>query len=49
MSRLLINNGYVVTVDAKRNVFPGGFVAVDGGSIAAVGPSARGTRAGRIR
>ncbi len=41
MSRLLINNGYVVTVDARRNVFPGGFVAVDGNSIAAVGPSSK--------
>ena len=39
MSRILIANGYVVTVDAARNVYPGGFVAVDGGKISAVGPS----------
>ena len=37
MSRVLIANGYVVTVDADRNVHPGGFVAVDGGVISAVG------------
>ena len=41
MSRVLIANGYVVTVDADRNVYPGGFVAVDGGVISAVGPAAR--------
>ena len=37
MARLLIVNGYVVTVDAARNVFPGGYVATDGPNIAAVG------------
>jgi 5-methylthioadenosine/S-adenosylhomocysteine deaminase len=41
MSRVLIANGYVVTVDPERTVFPGGFVAVEGDSIAAVGPSGR--------
>jgi 5-methylthioadenosine/S-adenosylhomocysteine deaminase len=41
MSRKLIANGYVVTVDPSRNVFPGGFVAVDGARISAVGPSAQ--------
>src|SRR5471032_1903400 len=41
MSRILVANGYVVTVDAARNVFPGGFVAVDGTNISAVGPSAQ--------
>jgi 5-methylthioadenosine/S-adenosylhomocysteine deaminase len=39
MSRVLIANGYIVTVDAARNVYPGGFVAVDGDKISAVGPS----------
>src|ERR1700716_1764230 len=39
MSRKLITNGYVVTVDPARNVFPGGFVAIDGPKISAVGPS----------
>ncbi|MEA2982373.1 MAG: 5-methylthioadenosine/S-adenosylhomocysteine deaminase [Alphaproteobacteria bacterium] len=41
MSRLLISNGYVVTVDDARNVYPGGFVAIDGARISAVGPSAQ--------
>jgi 5-methylthioadenosine/S-adenosylhomocysteine deaminase len=40
MGRILITNGYVVTVDAARHVHPGGYVAVDGARIAAVGPSA---------
>ena len=39
MSRKLIAGGYVVTVDRARNVFPGGYVAIDGARIAAVGPS----------
>jgi 5-methylthioadenosine/S-adenosylhomocysteine deaminase len=39
MSRKLIANGYVVTVDPARSVFAGGYVAVDGARIAAVGPS----------
>ncbi|MEA3024661.1 MAG: hypothetical protein QOK01_3513, partial [Alphaproteobacteria bacterium] len=30
MSRKLIANGYVVTVDPARSVFAGGYVAVDG-------------------
>jgi 5-methylthioadenosine/S-adenosylhomocysteine deaminase len=41
MSRKLIANGYVVTVDAARNVFPGGYAAIDGTTISAVGPSAQ--------
>src|ERR1051325_8144715 len=41
MSRKLIAGGYVVTVDRARNVFPGGYVAIDGARIAAVGPSAQ--------
>src|SRR3954451_8396155 len=39
MPRILINNGYVVTVDSQRNVFPGGYVATDGQNIGAVGPA----------
>jgi len=38
MSRTLVKNGYVVTVDAQRNVHPGGYVAIDGARINAVGP-----------
>ena len=41
MSRTLITNGYVVTVDARRNVFPGGYVAIDGARISAVGPASQ--------
>jgi 5-methylthioadenosine/S-adenosylhomocysteine deaminase len=41
MSRILVKNGYVVTVDANRNVYPGGFVTVDDALISAVGPAAR--------
>jgi 5-methylthioadenosine/S-adenosylhomocysteine deaminase len=41
MSRVLIENGHVVTVDEARSVYPGGFVAVDGTKISAVGPSAQ--------
>src|SRR5262252_4420635 len=37
MARTLIANGYVVCVDPARRVFPGGFVAIDGTDIAAVG------------
>ena len=40
MARTLIRNGYVVTVDGSRAVHPGGFVAIDGGRISAVGPAA---------
>jgi 5-methylthioadenosine/S-adenosylhomocysteine deaminase len=39
MSRILIKNGYIVTVDGERHVYPGGFVAVDGNKISAVGSS----------
>ncbi|HEU4661839.1 MAG TPA: amidohydrolase family protein [Pseudolabrys sp.] len=39
MPRTLIKNGYIVTVDAKRAVHPGGFVAIDGTRISAVGPA----------
>jgi 5-methylthioadenosine/S-adenosylhomocysteine deaminase len=46
MNRLLITNGHVVTVDAARNVYPGGFVAIDGARILAVGPSAQMPRPG---
>ena len=41
MSRTLITNGYVVTVDARRNVFPDGYVAIDGARISAVGPASQ--------
>src|SRR5215813_16176 len=41
MSRKLIAGGHVVTVDGARNVFPGGYVAIDGARISAVGPSAQ--------
>src|SRR2546421_4881745 len=37
MARILITNGYVVTVDAQRSVWPGGFVAIEGRNIPAVG------------
>ncbi len=39
MSRTLLKNGYVVTVDGSRAVHPGGFVAIDGTIIEAVGPA----------
>ena len=39
MARILIKEGYVVTVNPQREVFPGGFVAVEGQKISAVGPS----------
>jgi 5-methylthioadenosine/S-adenosylhomocysteine deaminase len=41
MARVLIKNGIVTTVDAQRHVYPGGFVAVDGARISAVGASAQ--------
>jgi 5-methylthioadenosine/S-adenosylhomocysteine deaminase len=41
MGKILITNGYVVTVDAGRTVLPGGFVVVDGALISAVGRSAQ--------
>ena len=40
MARILITNGYVVTVDAERSVWPGGFVATEGRNIAAIGRAA---------
>lgn len=40
MTRTLIRNGHVVTVDPARTVFPGGYVAIDGGRITAAGPLA---------
>ncbi len=41
MSRTLIKNAHVVTVDQTRQVFPGGFVSIDGSRIAGVGPAAQ--------
>jgi len=38
MSSILLTNGYVITVDAGRNVYPQGFVHVVRERIAAVGP-----------
>jgi cytosine/adenosine deaminase-related metal-dependent hydrolase len=40
MSRILLKNGYVVTVDNNRAVHPDGFIVVDGQKISAVGPAA---------
>jgi 5-methylthioadenosine/S-adenosylhomocysteine deaminase len=40
MSRILITNGYVVTVDSQRSVWPGGFVTIEGRNIGAVGRAA---------
>src|SRR5215468_4527941 len=37
MGRVLIKNGYVVTVDDARNVYPGGFVLINGTKIETVG------------
>ena len=37
MSRVLIKNGYVVTVDRQRSVHPGGFVLINGSKIESVG------------
>jgi 5-methylthioadenosine/S-adenosylhomocysteine deaminase len=39
MPKTLLKNGYVVTVDAGRSVYPNGFVAIDGPTITATGPS----------
>ena len=35
---ILVRNGYVLTVDAKRTVYPSGAVAIRGNRIVAVGP-----------
>jgi 5-methylthioadenosine/S-adenosylhomocysteine deaminase len=48
MSRILITNGYVVTVDAARNVYPGGYVAIDGATVSAVGSSGKAPPAGQF-
>jgi 5-methylthioadenosine/S-adenosylhomocysteine deaminase len=39
MARILIKNGIVITVDALRQVYPGGFVTIEDARIAAVGPA----------
>lgn len=39
MTRTLIRNGFVVTVNARREIFPGGYVIVEGDRIAEVGPA----------
>jgi hypothetical protein len=41
MTSILLRNGYVVTVDPDRRVFPNGYVRVDGERIASVGPMDR--------
>jgi 5-methylthioadenosine/S-adenosylhomocysteine deaminase len=41
MTSILLRNGYVVTVDPDRRVFPNGYVRVDGEWIASVGPMDR--------
>ena len=41
MPRTLITNGYVVTVDPRRNVFADGYVAIDGAHISEVGPASQ--------
>src|SRR3979411_3429382 len=41
MSKKLIANGFVVTVDPARNVFAGGYVAVDGARISAWGRASK--------
>ena len=40
MRRTLIKNGYVVTVNAGRDVWPGGYIVLAGRDIASVGPAA---------
>jgi 5-methylthioadenosine/S-adenosylhomocysteine deaminase len=40
MTRVLIKDGYVITVDHCRSVHPGGFVLIDGSKIERVGGSA---------
>jgi 5-methylthioadenosine/S-adenosylhomocysteine deaminase len=40
MTRVLIKNGYVITVDHRRSVHPGGFVLINGSKIECVGNSA---------
>ena len=39
MPSKLIKNGYIVSVDRSRSVYPGGFVATDGFQIRDVGPA----------
>ena len=41
MSRVLVKGGYVVTVDRRRSVYPGGFVLIDGSRIESVGSAAQ--------
>ena len=45
MTSILLRDGYVVTVDPDRRVFPNGYVRVDGERIAAIGPMDRLARA----
>ena len=39
MARTLIHNGYIVTVNPNRDVWPDGYVAIDGTDIIDLGPA----------
>jgi 5-methylthioadenosine/S-adenosylhomocysteine deaminase len=41
MGKVLIKNGYVITVDPQRRMYPDGFVLINGNKIEAVGDSAQ--------
>src|SRR5262245_61786562 len=45
MPRILLTNGYVVSVDSQRHVFPNGLVAIKRSDIASVRPQAEAPRA----
>jgi cytosine/adenosine deaminase-related metal-dependent hydrolase len=44
MTDLLVRNGYVVTVDPERHIYPRGSVAISDGVISYVGPSSAGPK-----
>ncbi|MGE0626537.1 MAG: amidohydrolase family protein [Hyphomicrobiaceae bacterium] len=48
MTRRLIKNGYVITVDDRRSVYPGGWVAIDGALIDEAGPASALPDSGRF-
>jgi 5-methylthioadenosine/S-adenosylhomocysteine deaminase len=37
MARTLLKNGYIVTVNGERAVYPGGYVAINGNTVSALG------------
>ena len=41
MSQVLIKNGYVITVDPQRRIYPDGFVLINGNKIESIGSSAQ--------